>query len=82
MSLAAYFGKYILQPVGLNSTYYWLGGQGLELTGIRKNVVSLPSYVSTFRTAPGQSEPYLLTGTSSMPNDLANVQDRPGVRCV
>ena len=56
MSLAAYFDKYILQPAGLNSTYYWLGGQGLEPSGIRRNVVSLPSYVSTFQTAPGESE--------------------------
>ena len=54
MSLAAYFDKYILQPAGLNSTYYWLSGQGLEPAGIRKNVVSLPSYIATFQTAPGE----------------------------
>ena len=56
MTLSAYFQRYIIAPAGLNSTYYWVGGQGLEPTGIRKGVVSLPAYSATFTASPGQGE--------------------------
>ena len=53
MTLSAYFQKYIAAPAGLNSTFYWVGGQGLEPTGIRKGVVSLPAYSATFKVSSG-----------------------------
>jgi CubicO group peptidase (beta-lactamase class C family) len=58
MSLTAYFQRYILGPAGMNNTYYWVGGQGLEPGGIRRGVVSLPSYVTTFASqGPGGAAP-------------------------
>ena len=53
MSFTQYVTENIIRPANLTSTYYWIGGQGMEPRGIRKNVVSIPGYVTTFRGSDG-----------------------------
>ena len=53
MSFTAYVTEYILKPANLTNTYYWVGGQGMEPQGLRKNVISLPSYTTTFQNSSG-----------------------------
>ncbi len=48
MSFTSYLEEFILRPANLSNTYYWLGSQGLQPQGIRKNVVSIPGYTTTF----------------------------------
>jgi hypothetical protein len=53
MTLGDYFEGFILKPANLTNTYYWTGDQGMEPTGIRKNVVSIPGYKTTFSNSTG-----------------------------
>ena len=53
MSFTSYVTENILKPANLTNTYYWLGGQGMEPQGLRKKVVSLPSYTTTFQNSSG-----------------------------
>lgn len=53
MSLSSYFDEFILKPANLSNTYYWVGAQGLEPTGARKNVVTIPGYTTSFKSQPG-----------------------------
>lgn len=53
MSFTAYVTENILKPANLTNTYYWVGGQGMEPQGLRKNVISLPSYTTTFQNSSG-----------------------------
>ena len=53
MSFTQYVTENIIKPANLTNTYYWIGGQGMEPRGIRKNVVSIPGYVTTFRGSDG-----------------------------
>ena len=53
MSFTQYVTENIIKPANLTNTYYWIGGQGMEPRGIRKNVVSIPGYVTTFRGSEG-----------------------------
>ena len=53
MSFTQYVTENIIKPANLTNTYYWIGGQGMEPRGIRKNVVSIPGYVTTFRGSKG-----------------------------
>ena len=48
MTFTNYLTEFILKPANLSNTYYWIGGQGMEPQGIRKNVVSIPGYTTTF----------------------------------
>ena len=49
----------ILKPANLTNTYYWLGGQGMEPQGLRKNVVSIPGYLTTFSQGEGGIQSFL-----------------------
>lgn len=62
MSFTAYVTEHILKPANLTDTYYWLGGQGMEPQGIRKNVVSIPGYRTTFTDSTGSAhkDPYFM----------------------
>ena len=49
MTFTNYLNEFILKPANLTNTYYWIGGQGMEPLGIRKHVVSIPGYTTTFK---------------------------------
>ena len=53
MSFTQYMTENIIKPANLTNMYYWIGGQGMEPRGIRKNVVSIPGYVTTFQGSEG-----------------------------
>ena len=74
MSFTAYVTENILKPANLTNTYYWLGGQGMEPQGLRKNVISLPSYTTTFKNS---SE-----GESTFPISNQAPHLRPSPRCM
>ena len=48
-----YVTENILKPANLTNTFYWIGGQGMEPQGLRKNVVSIPGYLTTFNRSAG-----------------------------
>ncbi|CAL8462903.1 g2437 [Coccomyxa elongata] len=53
MSFSSYLDEFILKPANLSSMFYFIGGQGMEPRGVRKHVVSIPSYVTSFTSASG-----------------------------
>ena len=61
MSFTQYVTENIIKPANLTNTYYWIGGQGMEPRGIRKNVVSIPGYVTTFRGSDGGLSCFILS---------------------
>ena len=58
-SFTDYVTENILKPANLTNTYYWLGGQGMEPQGLRKNVVSIPGYLTTFSQGEGGIQSFL-----------------------
>ena len=56
-SFTDYVTENILKPANLTNTYYWLGGQGMEPQGLRKGVVSIPGYLTTFSGGNGGTQP-------------------------
>lgn len=52
-SFTGYVTENILKPANLTNTYYWLGGQGMQPQGLRKGVVSIPGYLTTFSGGGG-----------------------------
>ena len=56
MSFTSYLNEFILKPANLTNTYYWIGGQGMEPLGIRKHVVSIPAYTTTFENQDARGE--------------------------
>ena len=52
-SFTEYVTEKIIKPANLTNTYYWIGGQGMEPQGLRKNIVTIPGYLTTFRGSDG-----------------------------
>ncbi|CAL8462902.1 g2436 [Coccomyxa elongata] len=80
MSFTSYLKEFILRPANLSNTYYWLGGQGMEPQGIRKNVVSIPGYTTTFtnQTTPGAPAFQVVNRVDWLPTDLSTVASAAG----
>ncbi|BDA48100.1 probable protein flp at N-terminal half [Coccomyxa sp. Obi] len=57
MSFTTYLEEFILRPANLSNTYYWIGGQGMEPQGTRKNVISIPGYLTTFANQSNSGTP-------------------------
>ncbi len=53
-----YVTENILKPANLTNTFYWIGGQGMEPQGLRKNVVSIPGYLTTFNKSTEGTSPF------------------------
>ncbi len=56
-SFTDYVTENILKPANLTNTVYWIGGQGMEPQGLRKNVVSIPGYLTTFNKSAEGATP-------------------------
>ncbi len=53
MSFSSYLEEFIIKPANLSSMFYFIGGPGMEPRGMRKHVVTIPSYVTSFTSASG-----------------------------
>ena len=53
MSFGSYLEENILKPANLSNTFYWTGMPGGQPGGLRKGVVPLPGYVTTFEGGSG-----------------------------
>lgn len=55
MTFQNYLEEFILKPANLSNTFYFTGAPGAETEGLRKGVVSLPGYMTTFEGGSGET---------------------------
>ncbi|BDA48098.1 probable protein flp at N-terminal half [Coccomyxa sp. Obi] len=78
MPFGSYLEENILKPANLSNTFYWTGMPGGQPGGLRKGIVPLPGYMTTFEGGSGPAKFKQVNRVTWFPGQLSTQAQAAG----